>query len=174
MISISTFSDQDTRQHDRSCHGTDSAWRRRSVRSPSNICEWPPPIFVSGPSGTGKTLIVRNVLDILKWHYASDCVENSTKRVIGSAYVNCATVEPSSLEAVLESAYSQLASSLELPQRVRKAKRKKDSSTVGWKERKNDPLIQNRIGFGGSEIEWCWIQYGQWSRDRGCNWSIEN
>lgn len=99
----------------------------------------PPPIFVSGPSGTGKTSIVRDVLDILKRHYASDCSEDSTKRVIGSAYVNCATVEPCSLEGVLESAYSQLASSLELPQRVRKAKRKKDSSTVGRKERKMIP-----------------------------------
>jgi hypothetical protein len=98
----------------------------------------PPPIFVSGPSGTGKTSIVCEVLDILKRRYSSDCGVNSAKRIIGSAYVNCATVEPSSLEAVLESAYSQLTSSLELPprtRRVRKAKRKRDATLCGLKQK---------------------------------------
>ena len=96
----------------------------------------PVPIFVSGPSGTGKTAIVRNVLDCVKHDFLSRTDEQSTKHRIGTAYVNCATIEPSSLEAVVESAYSQLTSSFDAPprrKRVKKRKKKrkrKDASNI--------------------------------------------
>jgi hypothetical protein len=87
----------------------------------------PPPIFVSGPSGSGKTSIVRDVVETLQQHYAAR-LNPAEARVIGTAYVNCAAIEPSSLEAVLESAYSQLmpAESSRITKREKKKKRKKD------------------------------------------------
>jgi Cdc6-like AAA superfamily ATPase len=107
----------------------------------------PLPIFVIGPSGTGKTCIVRDVIDTFKRRYSSDCGDNTAKRIIGSAYVNCTTVEPSSLEAVLESAYSQLTASLKLPprlRRVRKEKQKRNSTFCG---RKGQKMRRHGVGF---------------------------
>jgi hypothetical protein len=84
----------------------------------------PPPIFVSGPSGSGKTNVVREVVDTLQRYHVSQ-LDASERRTIGTAYVNCAAIEPSSLEAVLESAYNQLAPPVMSARRSRHSKRPK-------------------------------------------------
>ena len=90
----------------------------------------PPPILVSGPNGSGKTSIVRDVVETLQRHYSAR-LNPKERRVIGTAYVDCAAIEPSSVEAVLESAYSQLVPA-ELSHTTKrgkkKKKRKKDST----------------------------------------------
>jgi hypothetical protein len=57
----------------------------------------PPPLFITGPGGTCKTSIIR------------DIVQSVCSPRIASAYVNCATLEPSSIETLVESAYQQIA-----------------------------------------------------------------
>ena len=81
----------------------------------------PPPIFVSGNSGTGKTSVVRGVIrkvrGDLKRSKSNINVGNQigTKKKdyvrLGSAYINCATIEAygSGAGAILESIYSQFA-----------------------------------------------------------------
>ena len=90
----------------------------------------PPPIFVSGPSGSGKTSIVRDVVETLQRHYSAR-LSPKERRVIGTAYVDCAAIEPSSVEAVLENAYSQLvpAELLYTTKRGKKTKKRKKDST---------------------------------------------
>jgi hypothetical protein len=56
----------------------------------------PPPIFAVGPSGTGKTSVVRDVLDAVR---CSD---------VGSAYVDCAALDAPNLRAVTRSLLQQL------------------------------------------------------------------
>lgn len=96
----------------------------------------PPPIFVSGPSGSGKSSVVRDTVETLRQYYLSSPLHSLHSRAIRTAYVNCAAVEPASLEAVLESAYSQLAPPQEMSSRRPgyakqfKKKRKKDESTL--------------------------------------------
>lgn len=66
----------------------------------------PSPIFITGPSGTGKTSIVCDVVEVLeKKENPNDSKETSR---VGNAYINCATLEPSSIERLVVSAYSQL------------------------------------------------------------------
>jgi hypothetical protein len=55
----------------------------------------PAPIFVTGPSGTGKTAICRDVVDAL----------DKTVSGVTSAYVNCAIIEPSSIDRLVSSAF---------------------------------------------------------------------
>lgn len=59
-------------------------------------CSVPPPIFAVGPSGTGKTSVVRDVLDALH------CSE------MASAYVNCAALDAPNLRAVTRPLLRQL------------------------------------------------------------------
>ena len=70
-----------------------------------------PPLFVSGP-GACKTSVTRDV------------VESLLSPRVGSAYINCATLEPSSIEALVESAYQQIALTFK-QRRDRKKKRRK-------------------------------------------------
>jgi hypothetical protein len=90
----------------------------------------PPPIFVSGPSGSGKTSVVRDVVETLQRHYSAR-LSPKERRVIGTAYVDCAAIEPSSVEAVLENAYSQLvpAELSHTTKRGKKTKKRKKDST---------------------------------------------
>jgi hypothetical protein len=90
----------------------------------------PPPIFVSGPSGSGKTSVVRDVVETLQRHYSARLCPKE-RRVIGTAYVDCAAIEPSSVEAVLENAYSQLvpAELSYTTKRGKKTKKRKKDST---------------------------------------------
>ena len=58
----------------------------------------PPPIFISGSGGAGKTSVIR------------DIVQSLVSPRIASAYINCAILEPSSIEALVESIYRQISS----------------------------------------------------------------
>jgi hypothetical protein len=63
----------------------------------------PPPIFLSGPPGSGKTSIICDVVQSLLI---------SSPRV-ASAYIHCGTLEPSSaIESLVESAYRQISKTL--------------------------------------------------------------
>jgi Cdc6-like AAA superfamily ATPase len=82
----------------------------------SNISTYvPAPIFVTGPSGTGKTAICRDVVGAL----------DKTASGVASAYVNCAILEPSSIDRLVSSAFTQLKPiELEEIQNPRRRKRK--------------------------------------------------
>lgn len=102
----------------------------------------PPPIFVSGPSGSGKTSVVRDAVETLQ-RYHSSCLDASEGRVIGTAYVNCAAIEPSTLEAVLESAYSQLTPrQTSHSRRPKKKQKRRKESTSDLLEAKSELLAQ--------------------------------
>lgn len=84
----------------------------------------PPPIFVTGPAGTGKTCIVRNVVTRLQQTLPPNAEHRS-----GCAYINCATLE-GSIDEIVHSAYRQLALDLKTRrtssgQSHRKRKRKR-------------------------------------------------
>ena len=72
----------------------------------TNAVYVPSPIFVMGPRGTGKTSVVCDVIETL---------EKSRKQkvgggisTVGSAYINCDILEPSSVERLVSFAYNQL------------------------------------------------------------------
>jgi hypothetical protein len=79
----------------------------------------PPPLFIYGPGGSGKTSITRDLVQSL----------SSSPRV-GSAYIDCATMEPSSIEALVESAYRQIARTFKVKKERRTKKKKKRSKTL--------------------------------------------
>ena len=95
----------------------------------------PPPLFVTGPSGTGKTSVVRRILrdlqqekdrereqqlEALKTSCGGGQVddnvgerersEKKTRMPVGVAYINCSTIEPygTGPSSILESTYTQL------------------------------------------------------------------
>lgn len=84
----------------------------------------PPPLFISGPGGTCKTAIIR------------DIVQSLCSPRIASAYVNCATIEPSSIQTLVESAYRQIARTFE--------SRKKDNTS---QERKTSQLSMSNMAL---------------------------
>lgn len=77
----------------------------------------PPPIFVTGPSGTGKTCVVRGVLkkiqlDAEQGNKMQSSIPNGRASVnLGVAYIDCSTIEAygSGVGAILENTYYQLA-----------------------------------------------------------------
>ena len=74
----------------------------------------PAPMLVTGPNGTGKTSVVRDVINAVK---------RGRESLLKYAYVDCAILEPSSIDRLVASAVSQL---LPLNQRGgSKQKRKK-------------------------------------------------
>jgi Cdc6-like AAA superfamily ATPase len=83
----------------------------------------PAPIFVTGPSGTGKTAICRDVVDAL----------DKTATGVASAYVNCAILEPSSIDRLVSSAYGQLIP-IELEENPKPRRRKRKHKSVSTKE----------------------------------------
>jgi Cdc6-like AAA superfamily ATPase len=63
----------------------------------------PAPIFVVGPRGTGKTSVVCDVVETLEKNERRDRASR-----VASAYINCFTLEPSSIERLVYNAYNQL------------------------------------------------------------------
>jgi Cdc6-like AAA superfamily ATPase len=63
----------------------------------------PAPIFVVGPRGTGKTSVVCDVVETLEKNERRDRASR-----VASAYINCFTLEPSSIERLVSNAYNQL------------------------------------------------------------------
>ena len=54
----------------------------------------PPPIFVTGPSGTGKSSIVRDILNVIQQNAKAKISSDDTNVGVGVAYTNCSTFEP--------------------------------------------------------------------------------
>ena len=90
---------------------------REGQRSGSTFV--PAPIFVSGPTGTGKTSVVRDVINTVKEGKSS---------WLEYAYVNCSILEPSSIDRLVSFAISQLVpckrNTSNRKQRKRKRKRR--------------------------------------------------
>lgn len=91
----------------------------------------PTPIFVTGPSGTGKTAIVRSVVDVLSQQcggaasnndhststHSTNNHKNNHNRALFSSYVNCSTVD--SIEEALQSTFRQLQTVIQTKTRTR-------------------------------------------------------
>ena len=109
----------------------------------------PSPVFVTGPSGVGKTSVVRDILQCLKRRHAdtssslilSPSLQKQQKQKssiartggVGMGYINCSTMEGSTAGAFLEEAYKQIlrsffSSSSRKPSR-RSRKRKRHDAT---------------------------------------------
>jgi len=70
----------------------------------------PAPILISGPGGTGKTAIVRDVLEILSSNNVNHGPQQYACRstMVATAYVNCTTLDvPSSMEELTNCIYGQ-------------------------------------------------------------------
>ena len=86
----------------------------------------PAPIFVMGSSGTGKTSVVRDVVKLMeqsstiRHESTQESISVAMSSVATTSYVNCATLEPSSINRLLSSAYYQL-----IPIEFRISKRRK-------------------------------------------------
>jgi hypothetical protein len=83
----------------------------------------PPPIFVQGAAGTGKTSVVHEIVHAFTaLHSRSE--RNDADPVVGSAYINCATISPASIGAIVGSAFEQIVRGFELPKSERRSKKK--------------------------------------------------
>lgn len=81
------------------------------VVSPSNrnAVMVPYPIFVTGPRGTGKTSILRDLLSALELPSAHTTGTRPTvERFVCTAFVDCLATEPSSIDRLVLDAYMQL------------------------------------------------------------------
>ena len=73
----------------------------------------PPPIFVTGPAGSGKTMIVRDVVqlccnidcDSFRIQTSSKCA--TKQRIVLNAYIDCATLDSINVDEFFSSAFSQ-------------------------------------------------------------------
>jgi len=76
----------------------------------------PSPVFVTGPSGVGKTSVVRDILQTLKQRHGDVALTMSQHEQqpsgnpssVAFSYVNCSTSEGSTAGAFLEEAYKQI------------------------------------------------------------------
>ena len=119
----------------------------------------PTPIFVTGPSASGKTSIVLDVLKELQSR-SSELSENiETVKKVAIAYVDCATAETNRTGAsgVLTSAYSQISSQLKPKFRVKTMKSKlsrrksfSDASSLAYNSSSvpDNSFDNNSYGFG--------------------------
>ena len=98
-----------------------------------------PPIFISGPGGAGKTSIARDV------------VQSLVSPRIASAYINCAILEPSSIEALVESAYRQISRTFEKQKGDKRNRRRK--KTPNGSSRISLSLESQYVDAIGADIE---------------------
>ena len=76
----------------------------------------PSPVFVTGPSGVGKTSVVRDILQTLKQRHGDVALtvsqheqqQSGNPSSVACSYVNCSTSEGSTAGAFLEEAYKQI------------------------------------------------------------------
>jgi hypothetical protein len=92
----------------------------------------PAPVFVMGASGTGKTSVVRATLETASQKQGS--ASN-----VGSAYVNCSTLEPSTIARLVTSLYNQLQPEeyRDLKRHKRREKRKRNGVSFSGKSSDN-------------------------------------
>jgi Cdc6-like AAA superfamily ATPase len=91
-----------------------AAQQQQSQEAVEVVQHVPAPIFISGPRGSGKTSVVKDVMTMLKadnQQKQQDQQQSSDRRStthMHSAYINCVTLEPSSIERLVADAYKQL------------------------------------------------------------------
>jgi hypothetical protein len=92
----------------------------------------PAPVFVLGASGTGKTSVVRATLET-----ASQKQESASN--VGIAYVNCSTLEPSTIGRLVTSVYNQLQPDeyRDLKRQKRRQKRRRKGVSFSGKSSNN-------------------------------------
>ena len=127
------------------------------ISTSSNGTFVPSPMFVTGPSGVGKTSVVRDILQCLKRRHGdtssslilSPSLQKQQKQKssiakaggVGMGYINCSTLEGSTAGAFLEEAYKQIlrsffSSSSRKPSK-RSRKRKRHGATSPKRLQKN-------------------------------------
>ena len=79
----------------------------------------PGPIFLTGPRGCGKTSIVKDVLQMLQAENTTLNGGTTSRPTLRSAYINCVTLEPSSMERLVADAYKQLKPTTDYSSRCR-------------------------------------------------------
>ena len=130
------------------------------ISTSSNGTFVPSPVFVTGPSGVGKTSVVRDILQCLKRRHAdtssslilSPSLQKLQKQKssiaktggVGLGYINCSTMEGSTAGAFLEEAYKQIlrsffSSSSRKPSK-RSRKRKRHGATSPKRLQKNSGI----------------------------------
>jgi hypothetical protein len=68
----------------------------------------PPPIFVTGPAGCGKTAVVQDVIHEVAANKENDSSYSKEAKAI-HAYIDCATLDSANIEELVMNAYTQLA-----------------------------------------------------------------
>ena len=78
----------------------------------SNHVFVPSPIFITGSSGTGKTVVVKHVVDMIKRQQAKSTTFKRSKIpvTIADAYVDCGIIESSSLKNLMKNIHKQIKS----------------------------------------------------------------
>mmetsp|Transcript_7429 Transcript_7429/g.20633 ORF Transcript_7429/g.20633 Transcript_7429/m.20633 type:complete len:1161 (+) Transcript_7429:327-3809(+) len=150
---LSSVFERTMRQTGSAAGGNDSSSGRATtdhdVTTASDGSFVPSPVFVTGPSGAGKTSVVRDILQCLKRRHADtaapvilspSCQQRQEQKPsiaraggVGMGYINCSSMEGSSAGAFLEEAYKQIlrsffASSSRKPSR-RSRKRKRHGAS---------------------------------------------
>lgn len=92
----------------------------------------PAPIFCTGPKGCGKTSVVCDVVEVVQKVSAKSNTDVDTSGGVKAAYVDCSTVEPSTIERLVYDTYQQLRPKLKssLSTRATKKRRAGTSTTT--------------------------------------------
>lgn len=118
------------------------------ARASRNI---PAPIFVSGPTATGKSSVVRDV--VLRWQQMRP---PDAKYRVGTAYINCAVVE-GTIDDIVDDAYQQFAHDMKRRRSLihtdSHRKRKRKRSRKRTRSPKQQGIIANMVEEHRKETE---------------------